>query len=69
MKKIVLNIDGMVCSSCENRIQNFVKNKYNIDDICANHKDGTLTITFRENLDVKQLKNDIKDIGFSITEG
>lgn len=67
MKEIIINVEGMMCEGCENRIQNALKNIEGIEDVIANHKDGTVTI-IAENIDIEKIKEMIEDIGFVILE-
>ena len=67
MKEIIINVEGMMCEGCENRIQNVLKNIEGIENVIANHKDGTVTIV-AENIDIEKIKEKIEDIGFVILE-
>lgn len=65
MKEIILKVQGMACEGCENRIQNALRNMEGIEDIVANHKEGTVTITANEIL-INDIKEKIEDLGFTI---
>ena len=65
MQEIILNVKGMMCEGCENRIQNSLKNIEGIEKVIANHKEGTVTI-FGENVDISKVKERIEDIGFKV---
>lgn len=66
MKEIVLKVDGMVCTGCENRVQNAVKNMKGIKKVVANHKNGTVTIMIKEEINESEIKEKIEDIGFKV---
>jgi len=65
MKEIVLKVKGMACGGCENRIQNAIKNMEGIEEVVANHKEGTVTITGKE-IDINVIKVKIEDLGFNV---
>ena len=65
MKEIILNVEGMECEGCENRIQNSLKNIEGIEKVVANHKEKIVTIV-GENVDIDKVKERIEDIGFKV---
>lgn len=65
MKEIVLKVKGMACGGCENRIQNAIKNMEGIEEVVANHKEGTVTIVAKE-IDINVIKEKIEDLGFDV---
>ena len=65
MKEIILNVEGMSCEGCENRIQNSLKNIEGIEKVVANHKEKIVTIV-GENVDIDKVKERIEDIGFKV---
>ena len=65
MKEYIINVEGMMCEGCENRIQNSLKNIEGIEKVVANHKEGTVTI-IGENVDIDKVKQRIEDIGFEV---
>ena len=65
MKEIILNVEGMMCEGCENRIQNSLKNIEGIEKVVANHKEKIVTIV-GENVDIDKVKERIEDIGFKV---
>ena len=44
MKEINLKVEGMMCTGCENRIQNAVKNMNGIKSVKADHTTGIVKI-------------------------
>ncbi len=66
MKEIVLNVKGMVCNGCENRVQNALKTIDGVQDVVANHEDGTVRITLNQEVSEDVLKAKIEDIGFQV---
>ena len=65
MKEIIIKVEGMMCEGCENRIQNSLKSIEEIENVVANHKEGTVTIV-GENVDIDKIKERIEDIGFNV---
>jgi len=65
LQEIILNVKGMMCEGCENRIKNALSNIEGIKNIVANHKEGTVTIT-AVNIDIDKVKEKIEDIGFEV---
>lgn len=66
MKEVVLKIEGMMCTGCENRIQNSLKNMNGVISVKANHNDGTVTLSVEDNIDISKIKEKIQNIGFTV---
>ena len=66
MKKIVLNVKGMQCHGCENRIINALKNSNLASNVLANFENGIVEIEVEDNLDENLIKEKIIDLGFDI---
>ena len=66
MKEIVLNVEGMVCKGCENRVQNALKTIDGVENVVANHENGTVTVTLNKEVSESILKEKIEDIGFDV---
>lgn len=65
MKEIIIKVQGMACEGCEKRIQNALKNMEGIENVVANHKEGTVTVIANETL-INIIKEKIEDLGFTI---
>lgn len=65
MKETIIKVQGMACEGCENRIQNALKNMEGIENVVANHKEGTVTITANETL-INSIKEKIEDLDFIV---
>lgn len=68
MKEIVLNVEGMMCEGCENRIKNAVGAIDGVVDISAKHDTGVVKVIAKENITEDIIKERIEDIGFSIKD-
>lgn len=68
MKELIIKVEGMVCNGCENRVQNVIKQIEGVEKVIANHKEGTVTITAKQEIDREIIKEKIEDIGFNVKE-
>ena len=66
MKEINLKVKGMVCSGCENRVKNALKELSQVEDVIANHVEGNVTITLKDEVDINSIKETIEDLGFEV---
>ena len=69
MKETILNVKGMVCNGCENRVKNALKNIQGIKDVVADHTTGTVKVTANSEVSESAMKERIEDIGFEVVEG
>lgn len=68
MKEINLKVKGMHCEGCENRIKNSLSTIEGIEEVIANHIDGTVLIKTNKELDIEDIKEKIEDLGFENEE-
>ncbi len=68
MKEIILNVEGMACGGCENRIQNAISIIEGIKEVKADHVKGIVKITAKEDIDVNKIKEKIDGIGFFVKD-
>ena len=66
MKELVFNVEDMVCNGCENRVQNALKTIDGVEDVVANHENGTVTVTLNKEVSEDVIKEKIEDIGFDV---
>ena len=66
MEEINLKVEGMECTGCEKRIQNAVSNITGVKEVEANHENGVVVITAKNEVDVEEIKNKINDLGFEV---
>ena len=66
MKKIELNVKGMSCTGCENRIKNAVSSIDGVVDVTANFKTGVVTVDLDDKIDENTISERIEDIGFEV---
>ena len=68
MKELIIKVNGMTCGGCENRVQNVLKTIDGIQNVIASHKNGTVTITSKNDVSLDIIKEKIEDIGFEVKE-
>lgn len=66
MKEITLNVEGMMCSGCENRVQNALKTIKGVKDVKASHEEKRVQITLKQDIDEQILKDKIVDLGYEV---
>lgn len=68
MKEIILNVNGMMCGGCENRIKNAVGEIAGVKEVLADHNSGKVTVSMEDNTSVNEIKETIEDIGYEVKE-
>ena len=66
MKELKLKIDGMMCTGCENRVQNALKEVNGVEDVKADYTTGYVTIKAKEDVSENDIKEKIEDIGYDV---
>lgn len=66
MKEIILNVEGMMCEGCENRIKNAVGAIDGVVDVSAKHDTGIVKVLTRENVTEDIIKEKIEDLDFKV---
>ena len=68
MKETIIKVQGMVCNGCENRVQNALKNIEGIESVVADHKEGTVKVISKNEIEKSTMVEKIEDIGFEVKE-
>ncbi len=68
MKETIIKVEGMVCGGCENRVQNALKTIEGVENVVADHVNGTVTVTTKAEVSKSVMKEKIEDIGFEVKE-
>ena len=68
MNKINLKVNGMVCNGCENRVKNALMNIEGVSKVKASYKKSLVTISAKDEIDVKDIENVIKNLGYEIVK-
>ena len=66
MKETIINVKGMVCNGCENRVKNALKTIDGVEEVEANYTNGIVKVTSKEEVEESALKEKIEDIGFQV---
>lgn len=66
MKEIIINVEGMVCGGCENRVINALKSVDGVSEVIADHKTGVVKVSVKDDIAENILKDKIEDIGFNV---
>ena len=68
MKETIINVKGMMCGGCENRIKNALGDLKDIEKVESNYKTGEVKILANENVERKAMEDVIEDIGFEVVK-
>ena len=68
MNEIILNVKGMMCEGCENRVKNVVKNIEGVSEVTANHKTGEVKVVLNKNVEKIVIIEAIDDIGYEVVK-
>ena len=66
MKETIINVKGMVCGGCENRVKNALGEIEGVEKVEADYKTGIVKILTNENIERKVMEDVIEDIGFEV---
>ena len=66
MKETIIKVNGMMCEGCENRIKNAVGRIEGVEDVVADHNEGTVKVTTNDEVDINKVEETISDIGFEV---
>lgn len=67
MKK-VMNIEGMSCSHCENRVTNTLMDLEGVESVVVNLSEKTATVEADERVNDDLLKETVEDLGFEVLD-
>lgn len=62
MKELELNVVGMKCMGCENRIKNTISQIREVKEVNASHENGKVNIKLKKNLTDELKQNIIETI-------
>ena len=66
MKEICLKVEGMMCSGCENRVQNSLKSIEGVENVVADHTVKLVKVTLQDNIEENIIKECIEELGFEV---
>jgi len=66
-KEMVLNVSGMTCGSCENRVSTELRKLKGVKDVKASHSENTVRLVLDdEHASDEEFKKAIKEAGFEV---
>ncbi len=68
MKNIELNIEGMKCEGCVNRIKNVLSTIKGIDSFDVSLEDKKLTLSVKKEKTVDEVIKKIETLGFGVSK-
>ena len=68
MKEIKLNVTGMACTGCENRVKNALSTIDGIENVEASFENCFVKVTLSKDVDLATIKEAIEDLGFTVNE-
>jgi len=66
MIKTVLKIDGMMCSMCEAHMNDLIRKHPEVKKVNSSAKKGESIVISEKELDIPELKEEIKGIGYEL---
>ncbi len=66
MKEIEINVEGMHCSGCENRVKNTLKTITGVKEVEANHETGKVKIVSKKDINLEEIKKKIENLDFKV---
>lgn len=66
MKETILNVKGMVCGGCENRVKNALNQIEGVKNVEADFKTGIVKVNADEKVSKEEMEETVTDIGFEI---
>lgn len=66
MKHIELNVEGMMCEKCENRIENSVSMLDGVKNVKASRIDKKVIVDAEDNVDENEIINRIEDLDYEV---
>lgn len=69
MQQVTLNVQGMTCGSCVNKIEGNVGKLNGVESVKVLRSEGKVDVTFNEStVNLGVIKGAIKDSGYEVTD-
>ncbi|HLR02286.1 MAG TPA: copper chaperone CopZ [Virgibacillus sp.] len=69
MKQETLQVQGMSCGSCVNKVEGNVGQLNGVESVNVQLSDGKVDVTFNEStIDLKDIEKTIEDTGYEVVE-
>ena len=66
MKKITVEIDGMMCGMCESHVNDCVRENYNVRKVTSSHSKGETVIITENDIDEAKLREAVNKTGYKV---
>ncbi len=64
MTRIIVKVDGMMCSMCEAHINTAIRNRFHVKKVRSNRKRKETVIESEQPLDREEIKKTIENTGY-----
>ncbi|WP_077303216.1 copper chaperone CopZ [Virgibacillus pantothenticus] len=69
MQQVTLNVEGMSCGSCVNKVEGNVGKLNGVESVKVQLSEGKVDVAFNEStIDLGEIKGAIKDTGYEVKE-
>jgi len=66
MKKITVEIDGMMCGMCESHVNDCVRENFNVRKVTSSHSKGETVIITENDIDEAKLREAVNKTGYKV---
>ena len=66
MEEIIINVKGMACTGCENRVKNALLDLDGVESVNADHIKGEVSVKLNGDVDKLAIEEKIEDLGFDV---
>jgi len=68
MQQVTLNVQGMTCGSCANKVEGSVGKLTGVESVKVQLSEGAVDVEFNEStVELEEIKAAIKDTGYEVT--
>ncbi len=68
MKKITMQIDGMMCGMCESHVNDAIRRAFSVKKVTSSHTKGETVILTEEEIPEEELKKAVGATGYEVKE-
>lgn len=66
--ELLFNVEGMMCAGCENRVKTALGEIDGVDEVVANHENGTVLVKMNKEVSKEDIAEVIENLGFDVKE-
>ena len=66
MSELELNVEGMHCGGCENRVKAAIREIKGVKNVEANYQTGKVKIVSKKDIDLEEVKSVIERLDFKV---